>query len=107
MNKAIDRHAAFWILYAMLSLAALVFAIKLFPAAIPLVNLDIKMSRAEALRKAEAVAAKFGLAPRARDRPHASSATRRRRTTSSWRAAASRRSARWSVATCTRRTHGT
>ena len=63
MNATLDRRPAFWIFYTLLSLAALVFALKLFPQAIPLVNLDIKLSRAEALAKAAALAEKFALAP--------------------------------------------
>ena len=60
---AIDRKPAFWIAYALLSLAALAVAWQLFPLAIPLVNLDIKMTRADAIAKAETLAAERKLAP--------------------------------------------
>ena len=60
---ALDRKPAFWIAYALLSLAALAVAWQLFPLAIPLVNLDIKMSRADAIAKAETLAAERKLAP--------------------------------------------
>ncbi len=57
------RAPAFWIAYAVLAAIALGVAWKLFPLAIPLVNLDITLSRAEALARAEAVAARLKLAP--------------------------------------------
>ena len=60
---AIDRKPAFWIAYALLALASLAVAWQLFPLAIPLVNLDIKMTRADAIAKAETLAAERKLAP--------------------------------------------
>ena len=57
------RKPAFWIAYAALSAIALCIAWWLFPLAIPLINLDITFSRAEALAKAEATAALMALAP--------------------------------------------
>ena len=57
------RAPAFWIAYAALAAIALGIAWKLFPLAIPLVNLDITFSRAEALARAETVAASLKLAP--------------------------------------------
>ena len=60
---AIDRKPAFWIAYTLLALAALAVAWQLFPLAIPLVNLDIKMTRADAIAKAEKLAAERKLAP--------------------------------------------
>ena len=60
---ALDRKPAFWIAYLLLSLAALAVAWQLFPLAIPLVNLDIRMSRADAIAKAETLAAERKLAP--------------------------------------------
>ena len=53
-EKGWTRKPAFWIAYATLSAIALGIAWRLFPLAIPLVNLDITLSRAEALAKAEA-----------------------------------------------------
>ena len=57
------RRPAFWIAYAVLAAIASVVAWRLFPLAIPLVNLDITFSRTEALAKAEATAALMALAP--------------------------------------------
>ena len=57
------RAPAFWIAYAALSATALAIAWNIFPQAIPLVNLDITLSRAEARTRAEAEAAKQKIAP--------------------------------------------
>jgi len=63
MNLALDRRPVFWIAYGVLALACLALAWKLMPAAIPIVQLDITMTRAEALAKGEALAAERKLAP--------------------------------------------
>ena len=57
------RAPAFWIAYVALAAIALCIAWKLFPLAIPLVNLDITFSRAEALARSGTVAASLKLAP--------------------------------------------
>ncbi len=57
------RRPVFWVAYAALSLVALAIAWQLFPLAIPLVNLDVTLARGEAIARAEALAAKLGLAP--------------------------------------------
>ena len=57
------RRPWFWIAYAALSIASLVLALKLFPAAMPFVNVDIAMSRNDAIDAARALAAKLALAP--------------------------------------------
>ena len=57
------RKPAFWIVYAVVSLAALGLAVRLFPFAIPIVNLDIRMSRVEAIAAARTLASKLRLAP--------------------------------------------
>jgi len=57
------RTPTFWIAYAALSAIALAIAWNIFPLAIPLVNLDITLSRAEARTRAEADAAKQKIAP--------------------------------------------
>ncbi len=57
------RRPAFWAAYAALSVVALVFAWRLFPLAIPLVNLDLRLSRQEAIASAEATAARLQLVP--------------------------------------------
>ncbi len=61
--RSITRRPAFWITYAIVSLAALVIAVRLFPLAIPIVNLDIEMSREEALAAARTQATRLQLAP--------------------------------------------
>ena len=57
------RRRAFWIAYAALALVALFVAAQLFPRAIPIVNLDVKMSRVEAIAAARTLATKLHLAP--------------------------------------------
>jgi hypothetical protein len=59
----LTRRPAFWLVYALASVAALAVAIRLFPYAIPIVNLDIKLSRAEAIAKARTLATHLHLAP--------------------------------------------
>jgi hypothetical protein len=50
------RKPAFWIAYAVLSLMCLALAWRLFPLAIPLVNLDITLARHDAVARALALA---------------------------------------------------
>ncbi len=57
------RKPAFWVAYAIAALVALVIAARLFPLAIPIVNLDVKLSRTEAIASARALATKLHLAP--------------------------------------------
>jgi hypothetical protein len=59
----ITHRPAFWIAYVVVSIAALGIAAWLFPAAIPIVNLDIKTSRIEAIAKARTIAAALHVAP--------------------------------------------
>jgi membrane protease YdiL (CAAX protease family) len=61
--RPLDRRPAFWIAYVVAALASIAIAWQLFPLAIPLVNLDITMSRHEALAKAEALASERQLVP--------------------------------------------
>ncbi len=63
MVNGITRRPAFWVVYALASLVALAVALRLFPLAIPIVNLDVKISRAEAVAAARALAARLELAP--------------------------------------------
>ncbi|HSQ80061.1 MAG TPA: type II CAAX endopeptidase family protein, partial [Casimicrobiaceae bacterium] len=63
MANGITRKPAFWVVYALVSLAALAVALRLFPLAIPIVNLDVRMSRGEAVAAARALAARLELAP--------------------------------------------
>jgi len=57
------RKPAFWIAYAIAALLALAIAARLFPLAIPIVNLDVKVSRTEAIASARALATKLHIAP--------------------------------------------
>jgi hypothetical protein len=57
----ITRKPAFWIAYAVLALMCLALAWQLFPAAIPLVNLDIKLARHDAVARALEVAKEHSL----------------------------------------------
>src|SRR5487761_2069469 len=59
----VTRQPAFWVVYALVSLAALALALRLFPLAIPIVNLDVTASRADAVAAARALAARLELAP--------------------------------------------
>lgn len=59
----LTRRPAFWIAYAGLAAVALAVAWKLFPLAIPLVNLDVTLARHEAIERATAVASRLHLAP--------------------------------------------
>src|SRR5512143_2266540 len=59
----LSRRPAFWIAYALLACAALGVAWRLFPLAIPIVNLEIRMDRNGALERARALAAEHSLAP--------------------------------------------
>ena len=63
VNAGLVRKPAFWIAYGALAVLALGVAWRLFPLAIPLVNLDITLGRHEALASAETLAAKLNLAP--------------------------------------------
>ncbi len=49
------RRPAFWIVFLTLSIAAAIFTFKNFSTAFPLVSIDLKMDRADALRKARAL----------------------------------------------------
>ena len=61
---ALTRRPAFWVAYVVLAIAALAVAWQLFPLAIPVVNLDIKLARADAVAKAREIAARQPLLPR-------------------------------------------
>ncbi|HET6803648.1 MAG TPA: type II CAAX endopeptidase family protein [Casimicrobiaceae bacterium] len=62
-STGLTRTRAFWIAYAAASLVALAIAVKLFPLAIPIVNLDITTSRDEAVATARTLATRFRIAP--------------------------------------------
>ncbi len=61
--KALDEKPVFWIAYVAVAAVALAIAWRLLPFAIPLVNLDITMTRTAAVAKAQALAAQRTLAP--------------------------------------------
>jgi hypothetical protein len=61
--KGTTRRRSFWIIYAIASAAALLVAVRLFPLAIPIVNLDIKISRDEAIAAARTLATRLQVAP--------------------------------------------
>jgi hypothetical protein len=62
MNR-ITRKPAFWIVFAVISAFSGAFAWRYFPAALPLINLDVKMTRGDALAQAAAIADRLELAP--------------------------------------------
>jgi len=59
----LTRKPSFWIAYAGLALISVAIAWKLVPLALPLVNLDITLSRQDAIAKAEALSTRYRLAP--------------------------------------------
>jgi len=58
----ITTRPAFWTAFAVVSLVCAGLAWRYFPAALPLINLDVKMSREEALEQAGAIAQRLRLA---------------------------------------------
>src|SRR5262249_6703431 len=66
--NGIPRRPTFWVAFALLSAAAGLYAWLYFPQALPLVNLEVKMSRDEALVRAASIADRLRLiAPGARE----------------------------------------
>jgi hypothetical protein len=61
--SSINRSPIFRIAYAVLSTIALAIAARYFLLAIPLFDLDIKLSRTEAITQAQELAPNFKLAP--------------------------------------------
>src|ERR1700682_5215845 len=59
----ITRKPAFWIAFAVISVLSAVFAWRFLPQALPLIKLDVKMTRDDALDRASALAGKLGLVP--------------------------------------------
>src|SRR5437762_2111656 len=65
--SGITKRPAFWVAFALLSAICAVLAWRYFPEALPLVNLDVKMSREQALETAGTMADRLHLvAPEAR-----------------------------------------
>jgi hypothetical protein len=61
--SGILRKPAFWVAYAFVAIVALSVAARLFPLAIPILNVDVTMSRVEAIAAARTLATKLHLAP--------------------------------------------
>src|SRR6202163_2441698 len=59
----ITRKPTFWIALAVISVVSGAFAWRFFPQALPLIKLDVKMTRDDALDRASALAGKLDLAP--------------------------------------------
>ncbi len=57
------RRPAFWLLFAATSLLCTVFALRNFSLAFPVVSLDLRMDRAQALEKAGEIASRLQLPP--------------------------------------------
>jgi hypothetical protein len=62
MSSAVTRKPAFWVAFALLSAVSAVLAWRYFPAALPLINLDVRMSREQAVEQAAAIAERLHLA---------------------------------------------
>jgi hypothetical protein len=62
-TAGITRKPAFWIVYALAAALALLVGWRLFPLAIPLLNLDIRLARGDAIAQAEALARTHKLGP--------------------------------------------
>jgi hypothetical protein len=60
---ALTRRPWFWIAFVCVAAASLALAWKLFPTAIPLVNLDVKMSRTDALAAARTLSDRLHMTP--------------------------------------------
>ncbi len=60
--SGITRRPAFWIAFAALSAICAALAWEYFPQALPLINLDVRMSRDQALEEAAAIAERLHLA---------------------------------------------
>ena len=57
------RRRGFWAVFIVLTAASLLAAIRLFPAAFPIVDLDLAMDRDAAVAEAEAIALRYGWDP--------------------------------------------
>ena len=57
------RRPSFWILFALLGAVGLLVAVRFFPAAFPIVTLDLAMDRETAVAQAEALARRYGWDP--------------------------------------------
>src|SRR5215475_4887730 len=58
LESSMLRRPVFWLAFAAVSLAAAIFTFKNFSTAFPLVSIDLKMDRTDALRNARSLAEK-------------------------------------------------
>lgn len=58
------RKPVFWIVFILISTSSVIFALKFFPQAFPLVSLELKMDRQTALVSAENLAENYGWGPK-------------------------------------------
>ena len=61
--KSVFKNRYFWILFLAASIISAVAVKKFFPLAFPLVNIDLKMNRSQALAQADELAQKYGWLP--------------------------------------------
>ena len=61
--SSLFRRSAFWIVFALLSLLGVAYAVKFFPEAFPLLSVDLKMDRETALKRADEIAERQHLGP--------------------------------------------
>ncbi len=61
--RAWTRRPAFWVAYAVVACIGALVALQLFPLAIPLVHLDVRMARHDAIDAARTLGERLGLAP--------------------------------------------
>ena len=61
--KYMLRKPAFWIAFSAISLCCILFSIKYFPDAFPIINIDLRIDRAMALKSARDLAKKYKLGP--------------------------------------------
>lgn len=59
----ITRKHILWIMFGLLSIGSAIFTIKYFGRAVPIVNLDLRMDRKQALEQAANIARQFNLGP--------------------------------------------
>lgn len=60
----LNKTYVMWALFIILSVSSVFFSIKYFGKAVPMVNLDLRMNRHEALKKATTIAEKFNVGPK-------------------------------------------
>ncbi len=61
--KSFDQRPVFWVAYVLFAIVCLAVAWRVFPEAMPIVHLDVTMTRQQAVDEARALASKLALAP--------------------------------------------